>query len=118
MVFAGSREEAGLFLKDYMRLGYRYEENAPTDIRAQAVRDTERLVVQIDSDYYYDEKGYLRFKNPDKNSPDFEKFQVRSLFHRLNQAKNSLAFVVLENEAVYAVLLELLQMHNNLPERN
>lgn len=118
VVFAGSREEAGLFLKDYMRLGYRYEENAPTDIRAQAVRDTERLVVQIDSDYYYDEKGYLRFKNPDKNSPDFEKFQVRSLFHRLNQAKNSLAFVVLENEAVYAVLLELLQMHNNLPERN
>ena len=31
------------------------------------------------------------------------------MFHRLNQAKEELAFVVKKNEAVYSVILGLLQ---------
>ena len=34
---------------------------------------------------------------------------VTRLFHRLNQAKEELAFVVKKNEAVYSVILGLLQ---------
>ena len=59
----------------------------------------ERLVVLIDERYFYDETGYLR--SGDRS--------VRWMFHRLNQAKEELAFVVKKNEAVYSVILGLLQ---------
>ena len=58
--------------------------------------------------YYYDEKGYLRFMCSSEKD-----FSVRRLFHLLNQAKESLALVVKENMEVYEVLLEILQMHRN-----
>ena len=81
-------------LKGYLALGYRYfEENAGSS------EDVERLVVLLDERYFYDETGYLRSGNR----------SVRRLFHRLNQAKEELAFVVKKNEAVYSVILGLLQ---------
>ena len=89
-----SEEEAEKLLKGYLALGYRYfEENAGSS------EDVERLVVLLDERYFYDETGYLRSGNR----------SVRRLFHRLNQAKEELAFVVKKNEAVYSVILGLLQ---------
>ena len=89
-----SEEEAEKLLKGYLALGYRYfEENAGSS------EDVERLVVLLDERYFYDETGYLRSGNR----------SVRRLFHRLNQAKEELAFVVKKNEEVYSVILGLLQ---------
>ena len=92
--YANDDGEAGKLLKGYLTQGYRYfEEN---DGISEGV---DRLVVLLDDRYFYDETGYLRSEDR----------SVRRLFHRLNQAKEELAFVVKENEAVYAVLLGLLQ---------
>ena len=76
-------------------------------ISAQAVRDTEKMAVLLDEQYYYDEKGYLRSDHLAEHS------HVRRLFHLLNQAKEGLALVVKDNMAVYEVLLEILQMRKN-----
>ena len=92
--YGNDEEEAEKLLKGYLALGYRYfEENAGSG------EDVERLVVLLDERYFYDETGYLRSGNR----------SVRRLFHRLNQAKEELAFVVKKNEAVYSVILGLLQ---------
>lgn len=92
--YGNDEEEAEKLLKGYLALGYRYfEENAGSS------EDVERLVVLLDERYFYDETGYLRSGNR----------SVRRLFHRLNQAKEELAFVVKKNEEVYSVILGLLQ---------
>lgn len=92
--YGNDEEEAEKLLKGYLALGYRYfEENAGSS------EDVERLVVLLDERYFYDETGYLRSGNR----------SVRRLFHRLNQAKEELAFVVKKNEAVYSVILGSLQ---------
>ena len=92
--YGNDEEEAEKLLKGYLALGYRYfEENAGSS------EDVERLVVLLDERYFYDETEYLRSGNR----------SVRRLFHRLNQAKEELAFVVKKNEAVYSVILGLLQ---------
>ena len=92
--YANDDGEAGKLLNGYLTQGYRYfEENDGIS------EDVDRLVVLLDDRYFYDETGYLRSEDR----------SVRRLFHRLNQAKEELAFVVKENEAVYAVLLGLLQ---------
>ena len=92
--YANDDGEAGKLLNGYLTQGYRYfDENDGIS------EDVDRLVVLLDDRYFYDETGYL----------GSEDRSVRRLFHRLNQAKEELAFVVKENEAVYAVLLGLLQ---------
>lgn len=92
-----------------MRQGYqRRTTEGSGQLDAQAVRDEEKIVVLLDEQYYYDEKGYLRFMCSSEKD-----FSVRRLFHLLNQAKESLALVVKENMEVYEVLLEILQMHRN-----
>ncbi len=92
--YANDDREAEKLLKGYQAREYRYfEENDGIS------EDVDRLVVLLDERYFYDEAGYLR--SADRS--------VRRLFHRLNQAKEELAFVVKANEAVYAVMLGLLQ---------
>ena len=65
----------------------------------------DQLVFIIDERYYYDEKGYLREQRQKQQKPT----AVRMLFHRLNEAREEFAIIVKRNEAVYEVLLELLQ---------
>ena len=65
----------------------------------------EYLAVVINDQYYYDEEGYLRSNKQGRK----EMSDVRKLFHYLNQVKESLALVILENEEVYGRLLNLLQ---------
>ena len=83
VVYANDDEEAGILLKGYQN----------------------QLVFIIDERYYYDEKGYLREQRQKHQKPT----AVRTLFHRLNEAKEEFAIIVKRNEAVYEVLLELLQ---------
>ena len=83
VVYANDEEEAGILLKGYQN----------------------QLVFIIDERYYYDEKGYLREQRQKQQEPT----AVRMLFHRLNEAKEEFAIIVKRNEAVYEVLLELLQ---------
>ena len=83
VVYANDDEEAGILLKGYQN----------------------QLVFIIDERYYYDEKGYLRGQRQKQQEPT----AVRMLFHRLNEAREEFAIIVKGNEAVYEVLLELLQ---------
>lgn len=83
VVYANDEEEAGILLKGYQ----------------------DQLVFIIDERYYYDEKGYLREQRQKQQKPT----AVRMLFHRLNEAREEFAIIVKRNEAVYEVLLELLQ---------
>ena len=83
VVYANDEEEAGILLKGYQ----------------------DQLVFIIDERYYYDEKGYLREQRQKQQKPT----AVRTLFHRLNEAREEFAIIVKRNEAVYEVLLELLQ---------
>ena len=94
-------------LSDYGRQGYLYstKQSEQTEVQALAVRDTEQLVVLLDERYYYDESGYLRATCHDENGNSY----VRTLFHKLNQAKEKIAFVIKNNEQVYGKLLDLLQ---------
>ena len=92
--YANDDREAEDLLKGYLAQGYQYFEK-----NDGVGEDVDRLVVLLDQRYFYDETGYLR--SSDRS--------VRKLFHRLNQAKEELAFVVKKNEAVYAAVLGLLQ---------
>lgn len=83
VVYANDEEEAEILLKGYQ----------------------DQLVFIIDERYYYDEKGYLREQRQKQQKPT----AVRMLFHRLNEAREEFAIIVKRNEAVYEVLLELLQ---------
>ena len=83
VVYANDEEEAGILLKGYQN----------------------QLVFIIDERYYYDEKGYLREQRQKQQEPT----AVRMLFHRLNEAREEFAIIVKGNEAVYEVLLDLLQ---------
>ena len=83
VVYANDEEEAEILLKGYQ----------------------DQLVFIIDERYYYDEKGYLREQRQKQQKPT----AVRMLFHRLNEAREEFAIIVKRNEAVYEVLLDLLQ---------
>ena len=110
VAYANDENEAAILLSDYRRQGYQYtirklEDEERTDLEALAVRDTRQLVVLLDERYYYDEKGYLRASYYDKSGNSY----VRTLFHKLNHAKENIAFIVKNNEQVYGKLLDLLQ---------
>ena len=106
VMYANNNSEAEKLLHDLMKQGFKERtEEASGQPGVQAVRPEEKIVVLLDEQYYYDENGYLRSR-----CSSGEYSNVRSLFHLLNQAKESLALVVKENMAVYEVLLEILQM--------
>ena len=67
--------------------------------------NAEYLAVVLNDRYYCDEEGHLRSSTQARK----EMSDVRKLFHDLNQVKESLALVILENEEVYGRLLNLLQ---------
>ena len=106
VMYANNDGEAEKLLNDLVRQGFKERtEEASGQPGVQAVRAEEKIVVLLDEQYYYDENGYLRSWCSTGGYSN-----VRSLFHLLNQAKESLALVVRENMAVYEVLLEILQM--------
>lgn len=111
VVYANDDVEAENLLSDYIKQGYQWVEReeselqeAQTDLKMQAVRDMDKIVLLLDERYYYDEEGYLRAACFMKNGSSY----VRKIFHRLNHAKESIALVVKNNEKVYNTLLDLL----------
>ena len=111
VVYANDDVEAENLLSDYIKQGYQWVEieeserqEAQADLKMQAVRDMDKIVLLLDERYYYDEEGYLRAACFMKNGSSY----VRKIFHRLNHAKESIALVVKNNEKVYNTLLELL----------
>ena len=111
VVYANDDVEAENLLSDYIKQGYQWVEieeserqEAQADLKMQAVRDMDKIVLLLDERYYYDEEGYLRAACFMKNGSSY----VRKIFHRLNHARESIALVVKKNEKVYNTLLELL----------
>lgn len=111
VVYANDDVEAENLLSDYIKQGYQWVEieeseiqEAQADLKMQAVRDMDKIVLLLDERYYYDEEGYLRAACFMKNGSSY----VRKIFHRLNHAKESIALVVKKNEKVYNTLLDLL----------
>ena len=126
VVYANDDGEAANLLDDYRARGYWYkadggnsygsrgmdgngntEDNPNEDDRsAEPSGGVDSLVVVMDDHYYYDEEGYLRSLEVKDRA---NVFNVRSLFHYLNQAKEILAIVVKGNPEVYAGLMNVLQ---------
>ena len=111
VVYANDDVEAENLLSDYIKQGYQWVEieeserqEAQADLKMQAVRDMDKIVLLLDERYYYDEEGYLRAACFMKNGSSY----VRKIFHRLNHARESIALVVKNNEKVYNTLLDLL----------
>lgn len=111
VVYANDDVEAENLLSDYIKQGYQWIEieesemqEAQADLKIQAVRDMDKIVLLLDERYYYDEEGYLRAACFMKNGSSY----VRKIFHRLNHAKESIALVVKKNEKVYNTLQDLL----------
>lgn len=109
VVYANDDGEAANLLDDYRARGYWYKADGGNSYGSRNVEPSggvDSLVVVMDDHYYYDEEGYLRsLEAKDKANV----FNVRSLFHYLNQAKEILAIVVKGNPEVYAGLMNVLQ---------
>ena len=111
VVYANDDVEAENLLSDYIKQGYQWVEieeserqEAQADLKMQAVRDMDKIVLLLDERYYYDEEGYLRAACFMKNGSSY----VRKIFDSLNHARESIALVVKNNEKVYNTLLDLL----------
>lgn len=109
VVYANDDGEAANLLEDYRARGYWYKAdggNSYGSRNAEPSGGVDSLVVVMDDHYYYDEEGYLRSLEAKDRA---NVFNVRSLFHYLNQAKEILAIVVKGNPDVYAGLMNVLQ---------
>lgn len=120
VVYANDDGEAANLLDDYRARGYWYKadggnsygsRNADNNLNGddrnvEPSGGVDSLIVVMDDHYYYDEEGYLRSLEVKDN---LDVFNVRSLFHYLNQAKERLAIVVKGNPDVYAGLMNVLQ---------
>ena len=109
VVYANDDGEAANLLDDYRARGYWYKAdggNSYGSRNAEPSGGVDSLVVVMDDHYYYDEEGYLRSLEVKDN---LDVFNVRSLFHYLNQAKERLTIVVKGNPDVYAGLMNVLQ---------
>lgn len=109
VVYANDDGEAANLLEDYRGRGYWYKADGGNSYGSRNVEPSggvDSLVVVMDDHYYYDEEGYLRSLEAKDRA---NVFNVRSLFHYLNQAKEILAIVVKGNPDVYAGLMNVLQ---------
>ena len=67
VVYANDDVEAENLLSDYIKQGYQWVEieeserqEAQADLKMQAVRDMDKIVLLLDERYYYDEEGNVR----------------------------------------------------------
>ncbi len=100
LAYAADRAEADCLLSIFQREGYVFI----TGDDETGCREYERVAMELDRDFFYDEEGFLRhFAGKDKDS------RVRALFHGLSRAKKSVALVVTGNEPVFGSILSILQ---------
>ena len=98
LYYANDEKEAGLMLSTNTASGYTYI----SDNSQATCREFDRVVMLIDESFSYDDEGFLRSK------PAGE-LRVRRLFHGLNRARNALSVIVVNNPAVFDVLLTIAQ---------
>ena len=107
-------------LNYYITNGYTYikdekihfwEDKKITSVNASVgiCKEFNKVVMLIDSSFLYDEDGYLKAVSSPTEMSDTNTSTVRNLFHGLNRAKNAVAIIVMQNEAVFSTLLSLLQ---------
>ena len=97
--YANNTLEADIILKDSINDGYTYI----SDNSLATCREFDKVVMTMDKTFYYDEEGFLRSSDTG--------LQVRRLFHGLNRAKTALGIIVIDNPAVFDVLLTIAQGH-------
>ena len=115
LCYANDWKEAELFVKDFEQRGYIPISAKSEESMGQVTKSTTKVGVDVfckefqyvvmafGDNLYYDEQGYLREKTEGKGK------QVSRLFHGLNRAKKGVALVVVDNEAVFEMLLGILQ---------
>ena len=107
VVYANDDVEAKKLIVCFGSMGYQHDRGESSEeVINSSSSEVNRLVVCLDTRYYYDADRYLRSRNRSVNGES----EVRLLFHRLNLAKEELAVVVKENTEVYRVLLELISV--------
>lgn len=79
--------------------------NAITSIETSAAtcKEFDKVVMMIDDTFYYDDNGFLRYRNNNLDS------RVRNLYHGLSRAKKNIGIVVKGNTEVFEALLYVLQ---------
>ena len=79
--------------------------NAITSIETSAAtcKEFDNVVMMIDDTFYYDDNGFLRYRNNNLDS------RVRNLYHGLSRAKKNIGIVVKGNTEVFEALLYVLQ---------
>ena len=116
VAYANNKEEAKVFLENYMADGFVYIrderlDNFHVNVRTaievnQALsKDFERVVMLLDESFRYTSDGYLVSDclEGEINS------KVRCLFHGLNRAKQQIALVVKNNLSIFDMILQILQ---------
>lgn len=107
VVYANDDVEAKKLIVCFGSMGYQHDRGESSEeVINSSSSEVNRLVVCLDTRYYYDADRYLRSRNRGVNGES----EVRLLFRRLNLAKEELAVVVKENTEVYRVLLELISV--------
>ena len=112
--YANDEDEAKKLLSAYKKGGYIYIRREDKDIDPEDVsgeicaadatcREFDKVVMLIDKDYVYDEKGNLRSATDDGGESP-----VRLLFHGLSRAKLRIAVIVLDNEPVFETILHII----------
>lgn len=112
LFYANNMTEAGILLECLAREDYVYIRNRDIDQETKTeifekdaafatCREFERVVMLVDSNFWYDEDNYMRSEGLYDG--------VRRLYHGLNRAKTGLAIVCVDNEEIFEKLLTLVQ---------
>ncbi len=101
LVYAADDEEARILLDTFKNRGYEYIQSI------RSGKEYPSVVMKIDAQYYYDEYGFLRYReNKDTGSA---RSAIVTLYHGLSRAKDSIAIIVQDNMPVFTQLLSILQ---------
>ena len=115
LAYANNKTEAANLICNFISNGFTYIRDLQIDnftlfssnilnVEEATCKELSNVVMLIDKSVYYNEAGMLvsNIKIKDKDS------SVRNLFHGLSRAKNKLALVIMENEALFNSVLDIL----------
>ena len=104
--YANDPDEERIILEDCIKKGFTHI----SDNSLATCREFDKVVMQIDDTFYYDEEGFLRSRINTETKKDTA-HKVRRLFHGLNRAKSALSIIVIKNPGVFDILLSIAQGH-------
>ena len=103
LFYAGDDTECETLLEVLKRDGYVYLKGSD----AGTCKEFEKVVMVMGESFVYDEEGFLKSGLSAENADYTSK--VRELYHGLSRAKNKIAIVVKNNEAVFDRIIGVLQ---------